>query len=1528
MAFNHGWRDLDAHTPEEDYRSGHERAIAESVASSRWWHGLQWHYLSRLGPGLWGSEGIRYGTQELIDYVNENNRHEGVNTFSVFVYSQPGESAEGIVKSPGNLSNAQIRQLSALRDASLQFVDDTSDDVSFVGTWERMDDELDFRGSTTGSDEADASAELTFSGIGVEVVVRKGRNGGLVDVELDGDVVLDDFDTYSRTTAFKQIIYTNKNLDAGSHTVRLVATGRKSAAATAADAMLDNFAVTMADTMRPRVLSITSDASHPTKDSFTVTIDFLEDVTGLRAGEIAVSNGSVSNFAGSGASYTLDIAPIAGLEGEVTVGVPANAVVDGASNGNLKGSETFAVDTRAPVIQTVVANQAVLTLVYGEALDPLSVPPASAFTLTGGGTPRTISNIVVNGSRVVLSMDPPASYGEAGLQVGYSAPSRGAMADALGNKVPSFTNQAVANESPGTTPSADTWITGATAFSVREGDTAVATLTATETATAAGDPVWWIPSGAAGGPDGGKFALSRAGVLTFAAAKDFEAPDDANADGSYQVTVRLSVGALTVAVDLTVTLTNRNEAPVANARANQLIVAQGATVTLSGSGSDPDADDTLTYAWTQTGIPAVALSDTAAASATFTAPSSLTEDITLSFTLRVADSSGLYHEDTVSVTVQKDPLLTAAFENAPARHDGSTPFAVDLRFSEEVALWFSAFTSGLLTTTGGTVQRASRLVLRSNIGWRIPVTPDGDGDVVITLPANRACSWLTGACARDGRKLAVAASVTVPGPVPDPAPDAAPDITSAAAFTVQEGETAVGTLAATDADTAAADLVWTIPSGTAGGADAGKFTLGRAGVLTFAAAKDFEDPDDANTDGSYQVTVQVTDGGLTDTTDLSVTLANRNEAPTADAGADQPNVEQGATVTLSGEGSDPDAGDALTYAWTQTGVGTVTLSDAAVASATFTAPDNLSADAALTFALRVTDTAGLYHEDSVTVTVEGPEAAEPPEITGSTSFTVSEGSTAVATLSATDADTAAADLTWSIPSGTAGGADRDKFTLTSAGVLALAAAKDFENPDDADTDGNYQVTVQVTDGGLTDTADLTVSLTNVNEAPTARAGADQPNVEQGATVTLTGEGSDPDAGDALTYAWTQTGVGTVTLSDAAVASATFTAPDNLTADAALTFALRVTDTAGLYHEDSVTVTVEGPEAAEPPEITGSTSFTVSEGSTAVATLSATDADTGAADLTWSIPSGTAGGADRDKFTLTSAGVLALAAAKDFENPDDADTDGNYQVTVQVTDGGLTDTANLTVSLTNVNEAPTARAGADQPSVEQGATVTLTGEGSDPDCRRCADIRLDADGWRDRDAVGRGGGVSDVHRAGQSQRRRCADLRAAGHRHGWAVPRGLGDGDGDGACGRRAYGCVRERAGQPRRLDGVYGAAAVQRECRSQLHRVLQRAVDSVGRHERPGEPSGAAEQHRLAVPGNAGRRRRRGDHAAGEPCLRRAAHGVHGRRAAAVGAGQCHGRGPGGGGAAGDYGFDVVHGVGGLNGGGDAFGDGRGHRGG
>ena len=198
-----------------------------------------------------------------------------------------------------------------------------------------------------------------------------------------------------------------------------------------------------------------------------------------------------------------------------------------------------------------------------------------------------------------------------------------------------------------------------------------------------------------------------------------------------------------------------------------------------------------------------------------------------------------------------------------------------------------------------------------------------------------------------------------------------------------------------------------------------------------------------------------------------------------------------------------------------------------------------------------------------------PPAPAAPEVTGPTSFTVTEGETAVGTLSATDEDTPAEDLEWSL----AGGADESKFALTAAGAVSFGSAKDYENPDDGGTDGTYEVTVEVSDGTHSDTADVTVTLANRNEAPSADAGSDQTGIEGGATATLSGSGSDPDAGDTLSYVWSQTAGTSVTLASASSAQATFTAPPDLTADDTLTFRLRVADSGGLFAEDETDVTV-------------------------------------------------------------------------------------------------------------------------------------------------------------------------------------------------------------------------------------------------------------------------------------------------------------------------------------------------------------------
>jgi MYXO-CTERM domain-containing protein len=96
-------------------------------------------------------------------------------------------------------------------------------------------------------------------------------------------------------------------------------------------------------------------------------------------------------------------------------------------------------------------------------------------------------------------------------------------------------------------------------------------------------------------------------------------------------------------------------------------------------------------------------------------------------------------------------------------------------------------------------------------------------------------------------------------------------------------------------------------------------------------------------------------------------LIENNLAPLAHAGADQ-GVKRNSPVTLSGiASSDANTGDALTYAWVQSGgKASVTLTGADTATPGFTSP---AADDKLTFTLTVTDRLGLTGTDTVVVYV-------------------------------------------------------------------------------------------------------------------------------------------------------------------------------------------------------------------------------------------------------------------------------------------------------------------------------------------------------------------------------------------------------------------------------------------------------------------------------------------------------------------------------------------------------------------------------
>ncbi len=227
-------------------------------------------------------------------------------------------------------------------------------------------------------------------------------------------------------------------------------------------------------------------------------------------------------------------------------------------------------------------------------------------------------------------------------------------------------------------------------------------------------------------------------------------------------------------------------------------------------------------------------------------------------------------------------------------------------------------------------------------------------------------------------------------------------------------------------------------------------------------------------------------------------------------------------------------------------------------------------------------------EDTEALAISVTNVNEPPVITSNgggdtANLSVAENSTAVTTLTATDVD-AGSTLTYLI----SGGVDSARFTINfSSGALTFVSPPNFESPADAGANNVYEVTLRVTDGVLTDSQALTVTVTNINESP---------------VITSNGGGD-------------------------------------------------------------------------------SANQSVAENSTAVTTLTATDVDAGSS-LTYSI----SGGDDSARFTINpSSGALTFVSPPNFESPADVGANNIYEVTLRVTDGALTDSQALTVTVIDLQE---------------------------------------------------------------------------------------------------------------------------------------------------------------------------------------------------------------------------------------------------
>jgi hypothetical protein len=234
-----------------------------------------------------------------------------------------------------------------------------------------------------------------------------------------------------------------------------------------------------------------------------------------------------------------------------------------------------------------------------------------------------------------------------------------------------------------------------------------------------------------------------------------------------------------------------------------------------------------------------------------------------------------------------------------------------------------------------------------------------------------------------------------------------------------------------------------------------------------------------------------------------------------------------------------------------------------------------------------------------------------------------------------------------------------------------------------------------------------LALSDVDNTTVASAAVTLTNAHTGDVVTFNGQTGTGTYAGGITWTVSSTGV-------------TFTGIDSI-ADYQAAMALvqysnssATPDTTGRTFSISVngslsataTVSVNAPPSITSDGGNATAAVAVVENTTAVTVVTATDADNQPSPITYSIISGD----DSAKFSIIAsgagAGTLRFVNAPDFESPTDIGANNTYVVTVQAWDGAAFDQQTITVTVTNVNEAPALAATSTVGYTEGGTGVVL------------------------------------------------------------------------------------------------------------------------------------------------------------------------------------------------------------------------------
>ena len=270
-----------------------------------------------------------------------------------------------------------------------------------------------------------------------------------------------------------------------------------------------------------------------------------------------------------------------------------------------------------------------------------------------------------------------------------------------------------------------------------------------------------------------------------------------------------------------------------------------------------------------------------------------TIQVRVTFTDDANNEETLTSAATVAVAAAAPASLTAAFQDLPDSHDGSTTFTFRVLFSEDVGISYVNMRDDAFSLSEGDVTGARRVDGRNDL-WEITVEPEDNSDVGITLPANRSCATTGAICTREDspRQLTNSPTATVTGPA-----EAPPTNTSAAGAPTISGTPQVEqTLTADTSSITDEDGLTNVSYSyqwIAGGSDIAGAT---GSTYTLTSSEQGQ---------TVQVRVTFTDDAGNDETLTSEATAAVAASDQTDPG-DGPNLLSYITVVVAEDTSDPD----------------------------------------------------------------------------------------------------------------------------------------------------------------------------------------------------------------------------------------------------------------------------------------------------------------------------------------------------------------------------------------------------------------------------------------------------------------------------------------------------------------------------------------------------------------------------------------------------------------------------------------------